>query len=265
MNLALRQPHAIGMRVDDLLSRGFVTLTYPPLVRARMAEAMRSWKGFCALPIEEKRKLMGGSRTRDFGYMKREDTGVKADPKELFHVIKRKLPELREKADTVVDRRATAFIYAVDALIEAASPLVQAFAQAVERTYSLRGFEAEVMNAQHNWTFRFAHYLPGLQPVFANAHADRGGLHSPYVGGSARRRILQPLGGMETVAGERNADDHLPRLGAPVSFARDAQGTLASRRPKRSDGCLRALLDGHVHRLPNVPPLGRQSLPRARV
>lgn len=175
MNLSVRQPHALRVDSNELATRGFVTVAYPPLLRTRVQSAMASWKNFCALSIEEKRKLSGGSRLRDFGYMKREDAGPKADDKELFHVVRRRLPELHSAADAMADRRAGAFIDAIDILLEASVPLIQAFAQSVEREYSLRGFEAEVMRSQDNWTFRYLHYFSGERPALANAHADRGG------------------------------------------------------------------------------------------
>jgi len=171
----IHQPHAIGMDLSSLRKDGFVTVSYPPLLRSRVCEAMQSWKSFCNLSENEKTKLSGGDRIQDFGYMRRKDSGPRADNKELFHVVRKRLPQLHAQADAMSDRRAAAFIDAVDVLLQESVPLIQTFAQRIEQEYGLKGFEAEVVGSQDNWTFRYLHYFPGVQPVLANAHADRGG------------------------------------------------------------------------------------------
>lgn len=162
------------MDVRTLDTDGFVSFAYPRLLRDAVDNAMESWKEFCTLPIEQKRLLSGGDRINDFGYMKREDTGARADDKELFHALRSKYHLLLPKAERIGDQRATNFIGAVDALLVRMGPLVQNFAHKVERRYALAGFEDEVMRSQDFWTFRYLRY-PKAQPILANPHGDRGG------------------------------------------------------------------------------------------
>lgn len=162
------------MRIETLDTKGFVSLEYPRPLREAMERAMGSWRRFCTLPLEQKRLLSGGDRLNDFGYMKREDGGPRADDKELFHALRSKYDELLPKAQLIGDSRATDFIQAVDVMLDRMKPVIQNFARAVELRYGLAGFEAEVMRTQDFWTFRYLRYPKG-KPVLANAHADRGG------------------------------------------------------------------------------------------
>lgn len=173
------------MNVEQLQTDGFVSVEYPEQLRMCVKHAMRSWQNFCSLPTDKKEQLSGGDRLRDFGYMFRKDTGPRTDQKEIFHVVRNRIAELREKGEGISDKRAVNFINAIDALIGASAPLVQKFARAVARTYGLADFETDVMNSQDNWTFRYIHYFGG--ETLAHAHADRGGftlhLHESDAGG----------------------------------------------------------------------------------
>jgi hypothetical protein len=162
------------MQIETLDFSGFVSLKYPRPLRQAMESAMDSWKAFCTLPPEQKRLLSGGDRINDFGYMKREDSGPRADNKELFHALRSKYDGLLPKAELIGDKRATDFIKAVDVLLVRMGPLIQTFAQEVERRYKLAGFEEQVMRTQDHWTFRYLRYPKG-GAVLANPHADRGG------------------------------------------------------------------------------------------
>jgi isopenicillin N synthase-like dioxygenase len=173
------------MRIQTLETSGFVAVNYPDFLRTCVMEAMESWKDFCELPLEIKHKLSGGDRISDFGYMMRNDGGPKSDSKEQFHVVRSKVDELRERADEIPDRRAGAFIDAIDTLLEAASPLIQEFARSVEERYHVHGFEECVMQSKDEWTFRYLHYFGS--ETLAHAHVDRGGftmhLHESEEGG----------------------------------------------------------------------------------
>ncbi len=162
------------MDVRSLQSDGFVSIEYPRALRAAVRKAMHSWQKFCTLPTEQKRLLSGGDRVKDFGYMRREDTGPTADEKELFHSVRAYFPLLLPRAAQIGDRRATEFIAAIDTLTAQMSQLVKTFAHEVERAYGLTGFEQEVLSSIDLWTFRYLRY-PKHKPVLANAHADRGG------------------------------------------------------------------------------------------
>lgn len=159
------------MQIRTLDTKGFVTVPYPSPLKAKVRGAMEAWKRFCALPESEKQKLAGGDRVNDFGYMYRNDSGPKADSKELFHLLKLREPELFAKASSVADSSAVEFIRAADALIDACAPTILEFASAIEREYDVHGFRSDVLQSSHLWTFRFLHYFGG--ETLANSHADR--------------------------------------------------------------------------------------------
>ncbi|MDO8623809.1 MAG: 2OG-Fe(II) oxygenase family protein [bacterium] len=163
----------MDLDLTTLNTDGYVRVKRPVHLQQRVQDAMDSWQKFCALPLAEKQKLSGGDRIRDFGYMLRQDSGPHADNKELFHVLRKRITALRTKAATISDARATAFIDAIDLLLQDSTFLIRSFAHAVERRYKLPGFAAEVIVAQDNWTYRYVHYFGG--DVLAHPHSDRGG------------------------------------------------------------------------------------------
>lgn len=162
------------MDVTSLSTAGFVSFEYPPDLRTAVQTALESWQLFCTLPMEQKRLLSGGDRVNDFGFMCRNDKGPAADEKELFHALRANFPQLLPKAAKICDQRATAFIRAVDTLLEATVPTVRAFATSIEESYGLVGFTKLVMESQPLWTFRYLYYKKG-SAVLAHPHADRGG------------------------------------------------------------------------------------------
>ncbi len=174
-----------AVKIETLETDGFVCVEYPTSLRFLVIEANDSWEDFCGLPMETKRMLSGGDRIQDFGYMLRDDGGPKSDRKEQFHVLRSVVDELRAKADNIEDRRASAFIDAIDSLLYESAPLIQSFAQRVQDRYGLIGFVDEVMESQDNWTFRYLHYFGG--EMLAHPHVDRGGftlhLHESDEGG----------------------------------------------------------------------------------
>ncbi len=161
------------MNVLDLTRKGFVSVEYPPALRHCVDEAMELWKDFCNLPEEQKMKFSNHSRLHDFGYMLRnDDKELRADRKELFHVVQNRVPALRKCAQGIAGKCPLTFIDTIDRLITESATLISPFAQAVEKQYGLNGFEKEVMNAQSNWTFRYLHYFGST--ILAHPHADRG-------------------------------------------------------------------------------------------
>lgn len=161
------------MDIGTLKTNGFVVVPYPGPLRACVKEAMKSWENFCLLPIPVKQLLSNSDRLRDFGYMLRQDKVKRADNKEMFHLSQSTVSELRKRADDIADRRAIAYIDAVDSLINEIKPIVTKFVQTVEKEYQLSGFTDEVTSKSEDWTFRFLHYLGG--EILAHPHADRGG------------------------------------------------------------------------------------------
>ncbi len=201
------------MDVETLKTLGYVAVDRPEGMREVADAAMLSWQHFCALPLDEKRIFSGGNRVKDFGYMMRQDKGANADSKELFHVKRLEIGEMRKRAAKITDRRAVEFINAVDALIEQTIGIVAHFTRAVERAYALRGFTSRVLAAQDQWVFRYVHYMRGS--MLAHPHTDRGGftlhLNESDAGGeyltfdgewrpwlvSARRTVIFPSMGLQ--------------------------------------------------------------------
>lgn len=158
------------MDIEGLTERGFVEAPYPRELRKCVDDAMHAWQIFCTLPHETKVMFSGGDRIRDFGYMRRTD----GDNKELFHVSGKDTPALERCAREFINKQPLAFIDALDALIQSATPLVQQFAERVEYVYDMPGFTTEVMEAADRWTFRYLHYFGGDEAL-ADPHVDRGG------------------------------------------------------------------------------------------
>lgn len=167
-------------------THGYVDFEYPRHLSDAVHRAIRSWKTFCDLPSEEKCRMSGGDRVRDFGYMRRRDNGPRADDKELFHVSESVLSDLNKKARGLRGGEGLYFIDAVDDLIEKSASLVSEFARRIEEQYGLLGLQKEVLSGKDHWTFRYLRYLPSGE-VLANPHADRGGftlhLYENFSGG----------------------------------------------------------------------------------
>ncbi len=159
------------MNVLDLQKHGFVTVQYPVALRRAVHAAMSSWIQFCDLPDHEKRKLSGGDRIEDYGYVRRQDSGSKADNKEYFHLFKGRAAEFHDKSASIADRRALEFLQAGDSLIKEIHPIVMRFARDMEKFYRMDGFAREVECSSDVWTFRYLHYFGG--ETLANSHADR--------------------------------------------------------------------------------------------
>lgn len=174
------------MDIDTLKTCGYVDFSYPSTLSAAVEGAVKSWKRFCTLPYQEKKKLSGGDRITDFGYMSRGDEGPRSDHKELFHVSRCDLGELDAKATGINGLEAFDFIEAIDVLIERSIPTISMFAHRVEEVYGLKGLNRDVITNVDHWTFRYLHYLPGAK-MRAHPHADRGGftlhLYENFPGG----------------------------------------------------------------------------------
>lgn len=158
----------------SLVTQGYVSFEYPSRLRTCVADALASWQRFCTLPEDEKQKLSGGDRIHDFGYMRRRDEGSHADDKELFHALRGELPLLLPRARSINDSRATNFIEAVDALIDACTPIVWEFAQDIEERYKIANFARDTIASHDEWVFRYLHYFKSEEKPLANAHVDRG-------------------------------------------------------------------------------------------
>ena len=162
------------IEIDNLEKEGFVSVKYPDTLRHAVEDVMASWQKFCELSDGEKRLLSGGDRIKDFGYMRRQDQGMRADDKELFHASLANMPALTERAQAFGDKRATSFIRDVDVLIHEIKPLITEFVASIAKMYGLKDLEQRVLEASDKWTFRYLHYFPIEGEKLAHAHADRG-------------------------------------------------------------------------------------------
>lgn len=165
------------MNIETLDTLGYVAGAYPKHLRGVVQHAMEAWQSFCGLSFEEKEKISGGDRLRDFGYMLRQDEGPRADRKELAHVKLSNFNELLTRASELRDMRPTGFIRATELLLDAITPFIGEFAEAIEGRYEMRGFAKEVRDSRANWTFRYLHYFPtdSVGNEIAHPHVDRGG------------------------------------------------------------------------------------------
>ncbi|MDB5188311.1 MAG: hypothetical protein JWO50_831 [Candidatus Kaiserbacteria bacterium] len=163
------------MNIDSLKTEGFVRFNYPKSLRWDVAIAIDAWRAFCALDEKEKRKISGGDRINDFGYMHRNDSGPTADKKEIFHVTGEHIKELMQKARYVHDQSSISFILALYELLEGLFPVVKEFAINVEEQYKIPRLAARVLGSKDTWTIRFVHYYGVGEPVLAKPHTDRGG------------------------------------------------------------------------------------------
>lgn len=162
------------MDVRSLETDGFAVIKYPAHLRACVHAAMAAWQGFCALPLDQKLLLSNQDRHSDFGYMVRDGKGQQEDRKEMFHLSRRNIGEVLERASRISDPRALTHIEAIDSLIAAIRETISDFSHSVEAEYAIPGLAQDVLNNSDGWTFRFLHYLGG--EMLAHPHADKGGI-----------------------------------------------------------------------------------------
>lgn len=163
------------MDVSRLDTEGFVPLLYPEHTARHMRYALKSWQRFCELSAADKARFSTPDRHHDFGYMFRGEDGQATERKEIFHVRAKDYMALWTIAQSVRNSDAMGFIQAVYSQIEAVTPLVSAFADAVEERYGLKGFGDDMLSAKDTWVFRYLRY-PAGSTMLAHPHVDRGGL-----------------------------------------------------------------------------------------
>lgn len=165
--------------ISELRSVGRAYVAYAPLeLRDAVEEAMVAWKAFCAISEDQKLRFpySPDAKVSGNGYELKKDPAT-GDLKEDFHlrVIEREwLMESARSVDPVVAVRFVDAALAVNTLI---APLIQSFAEAVEREYDIVGFADDVMARQPSWLLRFLHYFGDRQPgeEIAQPHVDKGG------------------------------------------------------------------------------------------
>lgn len=198
-------------RVKELERLGALYMSYDPLLRKGVEEAMVWWDKFCALPNADKLKFgyTPDHKVSGNGY-ELKLSGAR-DQKEDVHFREIVRDELLFGAAKVHPEIGPAFVEKALAVNGLMTELVRDFAQFVEREYHIVGFERDVMEYQPRWLLRFLHYFPIGSPgeVIAAAHPDKGGftLHLyeshpgvEYFSKETRRWESLPLSHDQTVA-----------------------------------------------------------------
>src|SRR5665213_274808 len=195
--------------IEQLATRGFVRLPYPPKLRDEVLQAVETWKAFCRLPNEMKKRISysGDVNVSGVGYELKLEQGATNDLKEDFHLRVSEREFLLNEA-VKVGPVAKHFIRDALSLGPLIEPLVAEFTKAIEQQFSMPGFHDDTMARMPRALIRFLHYF-GDRKVgdeLAIPHVDKGGftlhLHESHFG-------LQHLGfdngqwrSMDFLAGE---------------------------------------------------------------
>lgn len=161
------------MDLNLFKTTGFVPVEYPLALRMDVMDAADRYKDFCGLPLKEKLRFSRGDRSKDFGYMLRDDDKDTADKKEVFEFQYGQLGEFRRTLSGVKSSPAREFIEQVAMLIDGITPFVWRLARATEERYRVVGLERAIMDARRNWIFRFLRY-PHNKKALAQPHIDKG-------------------------------------------------------------------------------------------
>jgi isopenicillin N synthase-like dioxygenase len=180
--LGLRNLNSIPQRrrsmktdIIDLKTRGFIALPYPSDVRLAVEKAMKSWKEFCALPMDLKRSLPYS--LDEVGYDFRNGSGTNGDHKENLDVTLAGYDWLETHAKHIGNPVALACIREFVTLVHLLKPIVLDFAKQSEETFGLEGFTDEVNQSEDVFFVRFIHYFGADKSgeEIAHAHTDKSG------------------------------------------------------------------------------------------
>lgn len=163
--------------IDHLKSKGFVTMEYPETLRRPVEIAVKSWKRFCALPIEVKKGLPYSNGGTGVGYELKDGVGKNADKKENFDVTIAGQDWIEANVEKIESAAALDFVRNSTNLVGVLKPLVLDFAEQVEKAYGLKGFRQEVADSESAYFVRFIHYFGSKEigEEIANAHTDQSG------------------------------------------------------------------------------------------
>jgi len=163
--------------IDDLKTKGFVTMSYPRGLREAVKKAAESWKRFYNLPLEVKKALPYSNNADGVGYEYKEGIGNKADRKENFDVTLAGKKWLEENAGHIGNPIALEFIEDVTRLVPILKPLVSHFVWQVEQSYGVDGLVEEVTTGEDAFFVRFIHYFGDREvgEETASAHTDQSG------------------------------------------------------------------------------------------
>lgn len=166
------------MKINDLQSKGFVSVPYPDDIRLAVVQVAHLWKQFCALPQEVKLSLPYSNSADGVGYEYKDGSGPKGDTKENFDITLAGHDWVQKNFEHLIDNPvATLFVDKAVSLVTTIKPLVLDFAQHVEEAFRLQGFAEEVLKSEAKFFIRFIHYPSGrdVGEETATAHTDQSG------------------------------------------------------------------------------------------
>lgn len=161
--------------INQFRDEGFLNVDYPADLRETVENAVASWKTFCQLSREEKHafSFLEDSHSDGAGYELKEETGLKKDLKENFHITLFQYPRLSE----IANNRTFPFLNDAKMLLDKMEPLILEFSKIIEAEYKINGFVDEVLLSKPYWILRYLHYFGDQQEgsEIAAPHADKGG------------------------------------------------------------------------------------------
>lgn len=162
--------------MKELAARGRLYVTYDPILRVAVEDAMIAWKAFTELPNDCKVRFgyVADSKTSGNGYELKLE-GV--DRKEDAHLRVIARDELLRDAAKADPELGPAFVDAALNVNGLMTDMVRGVARTIEQEYEIPGFEEDVMACQPTWLLRFLHYFGDRQPgdEIAAPHTDKGG------------------------------------------------------------------------------------------
>lgn len=163
--------------IENLQTKGFVSLGYPNDLRKAVETTVQSWKSFCDLPLDTKKGLPYSNGGAGVGYEFKNGEGKNADKKENFDLTTAGKEWLRQNASAIQEKAALQFIEDAVGLVEVMKPMILDFAAQVEKEFGIAGFSDEVAASEDAFFVRFIHYFGNRQvkDETANAHNDQSG------------------------------------------------------------------------------------------
>ena len=162
--------------INNLITKGFVRLTYSEDFSVALDRAIQSWEKFCALPVATKKGLPYSDTSTGVGYEFKEGTGHMGDRKENFDMTVDGRHWLDAHIGQIEDPIALDFVKDVTALVPLIRPLAIDFARIVREAYRpLFGFVGDVEQSEGSFFVRFIHYAGDREvgEETATAHVDQ--------------------------------------------------------------------------------------------
>lgn len=160
--------------IVNLVTKGFVAVTYPPELRQAVERAVASWKRFCALPAAAKQELPYSNAGAGVGYELKEGIGNKADRKENFDVALGGKAWLEKNVHDAGDD-AVEFVRNATALVSLMKPVILDFTRNAGTAFGIEGLAEETDAGADAFFIRFIHYFGDRTEgdETAAAHADQ--------------------------------------------------------------------------------------------